>query len=198
MNRAMGSARSTVEARISARRAALLPLVFGATLFGMLLTVQTELASAGNPAGSMKPVGIKQYTFRHAATYNDRNDQRPVKILLTPNVMNIKGKCSKDKYDPMLRNWKDSVRTTRVEACNGRKRTNHHPPYPALHNASLQRVANVIAASAGVEVQAHGDATKLVVTNSKAHISFEPLDGVPHSVKAIIFGRRGLRTVRRF
>ena len=152
-------------------------------------------------AKPMRPAAIKQFTFVRAASYNDKNDMRPYLLVLTPDKLDMKGRCNpKNPYNPGLKVWKNLPTKTVSVSCSGRKVVAPSAKYLGMYRTIANRIGTKVARMAGVSKDEHGDTTLLWVNNRKAVLKFSaPETGqVSRPVKSIVFLNHGRPKVRRY
>jgi hypothetical protein len=148
---------------------------------------------AGVSAGKryMKPSAIKQFLFRRAATYNDKNDMRPKKLILTQDKLDMVGRCNPNKpYNPMLRIWKDTPEGSINQACSSSRIfvSKYNPPIYDGYIKVVDNLGGKLARHAGVSDSQRGKPTSIVATNRFTKLKFDNSGG---PVDAILFRNQG-------
>lgn len=173
---------------------------------GVAVAVATASVLAGTAdsvsAQPMKPTAIKQFAFVRAAGYNDKNDMRPTRLLLTRNKLLMKGRCNpRNPRNPFFKVWENYPGRTVSVSCAGRRVSGRQPePIFGIYEKTIPKIGNKVAATANVSNNEHGTTTLLWVNNRKAVLKFaEPETGsVVSPVKSIVFLNQGRPKVRRY
>jgi hypothetical protein len=158
---------------------------------GVAVATNRSVAGASASNKYMKPRAIKQFLFRRAATYNDKNDMRPTSLILTQDKLEMKGRCNpKNPYNPLFKFWKNAPEGTVNIAC-GETRKYVRPFKPPIYDAYIKVVDNLggkLARHAGVADSQRGKPTSIVATNRFTKLKFDNSGG---PVRSILFRGRG-------
>jgi hypothetical protein len=153
---------------------------------------EAQASAQSSRAGqTMKPKAIKQFLFRRAASYNDNNDMRPTRLILTQDKLDMKGRCNpKNPYNPLFKIWKNAPKGTLNIACGETKKF-FSPFNPPIYDGYIKVVDNLggkLARIAGVADIRRGKPTSIVATNRFTKLKFDNTGG---PVRAILFRTKG-------
>ena len=149
-------------------------------------------ASQGQASSNkyMKPREIKQFLFKRVASYNDKNDMRPTRLILTRDKLDMLGKCNpNNKYNPYFRVWKNLPDKSVSVSCGGRKVVgNYNPASSNAYYIPTTKYGDILARKAKVSDNQHGNATSIVATSLYTKIKYDNTGG---PVDSIVYRNHG-------
>jgi hypothetical protein len=143
-----------------------------------------------NGVRTSKIRAIKQFLFRRSAAYNDRNDMRPTRLVLTQDKLDMNGTCNPNNpYNPLFKKWVNRPDGTFSATCTGNKYAQrYNPPLDNIYIKVVDNLGGKLARHAGVADGQRGKPTSIVATNRYTKLKFDNSGG---PVDSILFRNQG-------